>query len=511
MNSYVSPLPNVIDIFRSNMPKRKWTVITGPTNSGKTYNAIKAISENNGNGEIAYLAPLRLIAIEVADDLNNIGVPCNLKTGEERIVIPNARVTSSTVEMFDLSQTYDLVVVDETQLIAEEGRGWAWGHVLLGAKTEHLIVLGAPIVKDYCSWLATELGEEIEFIDLDRHCPLTVTKKHCALHNVPDQSIIVGFSRKFCIRTTELLKSHNRTVAMIYGNMPPEARRAEAERFRSGSAQILVATDAVAMGLNLPASHVFLAEETKFDGKARIQIPFQLIKQIAGRAGRRGFHTEGFVGGVNKSSHKLVHMAIKSTDGSLPKKIPTNPYTAAYLSVLEGDHTNTDLLDYGRKIKSLIKKDSRFKVDVDNEIEICNLIDKVAKGSTLAQRVEFVGAPVDFKNRSSVDNFKKFIKCIIDMKLLDIQSCSVVSKEFTESDSELFYVETYFKLTTLFLWFALKWINQVEDLDAVIESRREASEFIIKSLANDIARMCSDCGKRLEVSHNHPKCDDCFY
>ena len=41
-------------------------------------------------------------------------------------------------------------------------------------------------------------------------------------------------------------------VRVIYGALPPEVRRREAERFSSGESHILVATDAIGMGLNLP-------------------------------------------------------------------------------------------------------------------------------------------------------------------------------------------------------------------------------------------------------------------
>jgi ATP-dependent RNA helicase SUPV3L1/SUV3 len=57
-------------------------------------------------------------------------------------------------------------------------------------------------------------------------------------------------------------------VSVIYGALPPEVRRREAERFASGESHILVATDAIGMGLNLPIRRVLFSTMVKFDGVA---------------------------------------------------------------------------------------------------------------------------------------------------------------------------------------------------------------------------------------------------
>ena len=65
----------------------------GPTNSGKTQDALIAL-QNADSG--VYLAPLRLLAMEIRDRLMEAGTPCNLITGEERVLVPGARHTAST-------------------------------------------------------------------------------------------------------------------------------------------------------------------------------------------------------------------------------------------------------------------------------------------------------------------------------------------------------------------------------------------------------------------------------
>ena len=85
-------------------------------------------------------------------------------------------------------------------------------------------------------------------------------------------------------------------VAVVYGALPSEVRRREAERFSSGEAHILCATDAIGMGLNMPIRRVLFSTMTKFDGSGLRDISIAECHQIAGRAGRFGMHEVGYVG-----------------------------------------------------------------------------------------------------------------------------------------------------------------------------------------------------------------------
>jgi len=103
----------------------------GPTNSGKTHFALRALAEAESG---VYCGPLRLLAWEVHEKLNAQGVACNLATGQELLEVPGAEHTSCTVEMVQLERRMDVVVLDEVQMIAHADRGWAWSRVLLGVQ-----------------------------------------------------------------------------------------------------------------------------------------------------------------------------------------------------------------------------------------------------------------------------------------------------------------------------------------------------------------------------------------
>jgi ATP-dependent RNA helicase SUPV3L1/SUV3 len=94
----------------------------------------------------------------------------------------------------------------------------------------------------------------------------------------------------------ELNQLHPGAVACLYGAMPLASRREEIDRFIAGRAAVCAATDVLGHGVNLPCETLLFAETTKFDGRERRDLEPWEIAQIAGRAGRFGFHERGHVG-----------------------------------------------------------------------------------------------------------------------------------------------------------------------------------------------------------------------
>lgn len=128
--------------------KRKVIYHQGPTNSGKTYSAMMALKACSAG---VYAGPLRLLALESFERLNRAGVFTNLRTGQECREVPFATHESCTVEMFDVDQEYDVVVIDEIQMINESDRGHAWTRALLGANAGEIHLCGDPTATGKCS------------------------------------------------------------------------------------------------------------------------------------------------------------------------------------------------------------------------------------------------------------------------------------------------------------------------------------------------------------------------
>lgn len=238
--------------------RRKLFLHVGPTNSGKTYTALIALARAKTG---VYAGPLRLLAHEVFTRFNEgtIGTEgkrvCNLLTGEEqRILDPNAALSSCTVEMFPLGRKLEVGVIDEIQMIGDAQRGTAWTNAILGCECKELHMCGEESVVDLITTLARELGEELVIKRYTRLSPLSVAKKSLGgdLSKIQRGDCFVTFSRNniFSFKR-DIEEKTGLKVAVAYGGLPPEVREEQARSFNEGKYDVLVASDAVGMGLNL--------------------------------------------------------------------------------------------------------------------------------------------------------------------------------------------------------------------------------------------------------------------
>src|SRR5436305_3106700 len=260
----------------------------GPTNSGKTHDALRFLVEN---GRGIYAAPLRMLAQEahrrLSAELGDDAV--GLVTGEER-VNPGAPIICCTAEMAPMQG--ETLVLDEVQWAEDEERGSAWTRLMLGGEYRHILLLGAvealPLVR--------HAFPEVDVRFFERKAPLDWIGRRGIVGLGPG-TVVVAFSRRAVIGlASELNLLHPGKVAVLYGAMPLASRREEIDRFLSGAAEVCTSTDVLGHGVNLPCETLLFAETDKFDGKERRDLEPWEIAQIAGRAGRFGFHERGHVG-----------------------------------------------------------------------------------------------------------------------------------------------------------------------------------------------------------------------
>jgi ATP-dependent RNA helicase SUPV3L1/SUV3 len=260
----------------------------GPTNSGKTHDALRFLVEQ---GRGVYAAPLRMLAQEahrrLSAELGDGRV--GLVTGEER-VHPDAPILCCTAEMAPLHG--ETLVLDEVQWAEDEERGSAWTRLMLGGEYRHILLLGAvealPLVRHAFP------DAEVRFFE--RKAPLDWIGRR-GIAGLGPGTVVVAFSRRAVIGLAgELNQFHPGRIACLYGAMPLGSRREEIDRFIAGTAEVCVATDVLGHGVNLPCETLLFAETQKYDGKERRDLAPWEIAQIAGRAGRFGFHERGHVG-----------------------------------------------------------------------------------------------------------------------------------------------------------------------------------------------------------------------
>jgi ATP-dependent RNA helicase SUPV3L1/SUV3 len=263
----------------------------GPTNSGKT----RAALEELGNSSGCYAGPLRLLALEGWKQLSEMGLKTSLITGQTKIIVEDATHTSCTVEMLEsVRGRKDLIVLDEIQLISDESRGWGWTKAIMQSKnTKEMILCGQPNAVPLIKRLL-DRSPHIKVSErmFSRISKLTVEDDVSSSTVVKNKDCLVAFSRRELYKLKRELELAGKTICLVYGAMPPEVRRLQAERFNLGHS-VLVATDAVGLGLNLNIQRMIFSTVSKFDGdEHRLLTPCE-VKQIAGRAGRG--HELGFV------------------------------------------------------------------------------------------------------------------------------------------------------------------------------------------------------------------------
>lgn len=304
------------DTFAARQRPRQLIAVLGPTNSGKTHDAFERLATARAG---VYLGPLRLLALEAFTRLNEeFGVSASLVTGEERRIVGGSRVTASTIEMLDPSAELEVAVIDEIQMLSDPDRGWAWTQAVVGANAAEVWLVGALSAEPAVVALAERLGLPLEIRRKQRKHPLVVGEElgnnpAGALRRARSGDAFIVFSRRDALNLRDDFLALGKSVACIYGALSPEVREREARRFAGGDADILVATDAIGMGLNLPIERVVFTAIQKYDGTTRDTLSPSLLQQIGGRAGRFGHQEEaGVVAGLTSAEHKVVAALMKA-------------------------------------------------------------------------------------------------------------------------------------------------------------------------------------------------------
>ena len=263
------------------MAKNKITAVLGPTNTGKTFQAIETMLSFD-SGMIGF--PLRLLAREVYDKIMKKIDPSKvaLITGEEKIIPVNAKYYLCTVESMPIDKNLEFVGVDEIQMCADHERGHIFTDRLLNLRGEKLTMLmGSNTIKN----IIAKLDEDTEFINKERLSKLSYVG-HKKISRINRKTAIIAFSAEEVYAIAELVRRQKGGAAIVMGSLSPKTRNAQVELYQSGDVDFLVATDAIGMGINMDPENVYFSNLKKFDGKKLRRLNLSEIGQIAGRAGR---------------------------------------------------------------------------------------------------------------------------------------------------------------------------------------------------------------------------------
>ncbi len=476
--------------------KRKFTIHIGPTNSGKTYDAMKALEEA-GSG--VYLGPLRLLAFEQFEKLNTDGFPCDLVTGEERVEVPFARFTSSTIEMAQLDVPCRHAVIDEAQMLADPSRGGAWTKVILGLLCENISVCASPDALGILEKLIGMCGDTFEVVTHERMAPLVAQNGGFSFPKdvCPGDALIV-FSKRDVHAVASELQAAGGSCSIVYGDLPYRVRHEEARKFAEGESQVVVATDAIGMGMNLPIRRVVFLETVKFDGKEKRPLHANEVKQVAGRAGRYGKYDVGYVSTCG--SGKALKKLLETPDAEIQEAVLEFPETLI--------HLGNRLSDVMAKWSALKEGGCFAKSDMEEKIEACRYAEQYISDRTRLYKL--VMLPFDPGKEGVTETWMDMVHAESTGRELDFDFICQPIPELDYDAGDLPFLEMEHKICDLVYAYCDKF-GYEDRLETIMQKKEAISSAIIQVLGQQRleGRVCRQCGRPLSWNYPYRICVRC--
>ena len=472
--------------------QRKFYIHVGGTNTGKTYQGIQRLKEAATG---VYLAPLRLLALEIQETLLGAGVACSMLTGEEEDIRPGATHISSTVEKLNVNQRYEVAVIDECQMIGDTQRGYAWTRAILGVQAEEIHLCVAPEGLKLLKRILNDLGDPYEVVEHERKVPLLWQKNGVTLDKSQPGDAFVAFSKREVLRMAEYLRKRGTPASIIYGDLPYATRRQQMRRFLNGETKRLVATDAIGMGLNLPIQRVIFTDDQKYDGVEKRHLNAAEVRQIAGRAGRFGKYDKGYATSFSYCS-------------GLRELLDTIPEPVAHASlgfsdlVLRIDRPLSEVL---RVWNRMPVKAPYTRMDISRYIYIISIIEQELKlDFSKADLLKAGNIPFDEKNEALLNQFRKYLKALA-------RGGKEVDKP-TLAGRYLSQMETYYKMLDLYYSFS-KVYGLEYDREWLSEEKLSIADKINELLIHDLNKKgscCRKCGRHIPLDSGYGICEECY-
>ncbi|MDY5483466.1 MAG: DEAD/DEAH box helicase [Clostridium sp.] len=479
---------------------RHFILHIGPTNSGKTFHSLERL-KGAENG--IYLGPLRLLALEVYEKMHDYGVPCTMLTGQECIADEHSRITASTIEMADFSQLYDVAVIDEAQMTADPDRGHNWTRAILGLKAKEIHVCMSPAAEEVVMHLIRLCGDDCAICRYERKTELICeTESFSFPEDVRPGDALVVFSKKAVLDVAGRLEENGIKASVIYGSLPPEIRRRQMQLFTSGKTKVVVATDAIGMGLNLPVRRIVFIQTEKFDGSTRRGLSVPEIKQIAGRAGRFGIFNTGYVNAMGDEALAYIKERF-----DLPEETIHTVSLGFPQILLELDEP----LDVILKVWKSVEPSAPFeKINIDEPLALYYQAEKhrndIYGFDDKRILYKMITCPIDIKDWNVVQQWLDYCKNYPANPWLNHPGKGASDKKGIQK------YESYYRKLDLYYQFSHRF-DKIIDEDWLEKERAKTEgtimQFLGKGKKTYIAR-CQYCGRMLPVGYPYRKCEQCF-
>lgn len=323
-------------------------VILGtPTGSGKSLVALGMMFMAMASGQRAYYtAPIKALVSEkffyLVDILgrDNVGMitgDSHINTGAP-VICCTAEILANQALREGEDTDVGCVAMDEFHFFSDPDRGWAWQVPLLTLPHTQFLLMSATLgdMTAIGDTLTRTTGRDLELIaDAPRPVPLSYEYVKTALEGTVELALrqgdsplyIVHFSQDAALQSARALASYgvaskeqreaikeaikggrfttafgktlkhliSSGVGLHHAGMLPRYRLLVEKLAQQGLLPVICGTDTLGVGINVPIHTVLLTGLTKFDGYKQRRLRSREFHQIAGRAGRSGFDTEGVV------------------------------------------------------------------------------------------------------------------------------------------------------------------------------------------------------------------------
>jgi len=347
-------------------------ILATPTGSGKSLVATGALFAALANDLVGfYTAPIKALVSEKFFAMCEVFGPANvgMLTGDAS-VNPDAPIICCTAEILAnlaLREGPDadvgLVVMDEFHYYSEPDRGWAWQVPLLELPQAQFLLMSATLgpVDRFVEDLTRRNGRETSVVaDAERPVPLQFTWALTPLTETVEELVSTGQVPAYVVHFTQAAAVEHATslvplptvtradkdkiaeaigdfrfaagfgrtlsrlvrhgVGVHHAGMLPRYRRLVEQLAQQGLLKVVCGTDTLGVGINVPIRTVVFTSLAKFDGNRQRILRIREFQQIAGRAGRAGFDTIGYVV-VQAPEHVIENERLVAKAGDDPKKL----------------------------------------------------------------------------------------------------------------------------------------------------------------------------------------------
>ena len=480
---------------------RRFILHIGPTNSGKTFRSLERLKLARCG---VYLGPLRLLALEVYEQMNKYEVPCTMRTGQECIEEADSRVVASTIEMADFDENYDIAVIDEAQMVTDPDRGHSWTKAILGIRAGEIHICMSPAAEQAIIHLIELCRDDYEIERYERKTALICEDEPFVFpDDVRKGDALIVFSKKSVLDVAGRLEEQKINASVIYGSLPPEIRRRQMHLFNSGRTKVVVATDAIGMGLNLPVRRIVFLQAEKYDGVSRRPLLVSEIKQIAGRAGRFGIYDSGYVNAMGREELQYIRERYEAEE---------DPVSQVHLGfpqiLLDIEAPMDELLKIWHDVtptEPFVKENIDEALYLYEQAKRCKEVIDGFENKHVLYRM--ITCPIDIKDRFVVSLWLQYCRTYT-------ADVSLEKPVFHRDRSRgIMQYETYYKQLDLYYQFSHRMQKVIDE--EWLESEREKTEmaimrYLTKGKYKYIAR-CKYCGKLLQLGSPFQVCDHCYH